>query len=160
MNGNALPYRAGTGVVLLNPQCRIFVGQRLDTTMEAWQMPQGGIDPGEEPEAAALRELEEEIGTRHVRILAQTKGWHTYDLPPALAKKVWGGRFRGQRQLWFLMRFLGQDGEINLATPQPEFRAWKWIAPGEAGQVIVPFKRELYRQVMAEFRPLIEAGKI
>ena len=111
-----LPYRKGVGILLLNGEGRVFVGRRIDTTAEAWQLPQGGIDPGETPQEAALRELEEETGARLVEIIAESRAWLSYDLPPELAGKVWGGRYRGQEQKWFAMRFLGGDGDINIET--------------------------------------------
>lgn len=150
-----LPYRPAAGVMLLNPDKRVFVAQRLDSTLEAWQMPQGGLDPGEEPRAGALRELEEETGIRpdQVEVIAQAEQELFYDLPADLVGKLWKGRYRGQRQTWFLMRFLGRDEEIDLATAEPEFRAWKWIDPAELPDLIVPFKRELYQHVLAAFAP-------
>src|SRR3546814_534157 len=122
-----LPYRPGVGVMLLNGQGLVFVGQRIDNTAEAWQMPQGGIDEGEDPRDTALRELEEETGIHRdlVAIIAETPGWLTYDLPDDLIGKLWKGRYRGQRQKWYLARFLGEDRDVDLDTPHPEFRAWK-----------------------------------
>jgi putative (di)nucleoside polyphosphate hydrolase len=119
-------------------------------------MPQGGIDEGEEPHRAALRELKEEIGTDRAEILAETRGWMRYDLPAEIAGRIWGGRYRGQRQKWFAMRFLGRDEEIDLATEHPEFSDWKWVAPGELPDLIVPFKRPLYVALLEEFAPLWE----
>lgn len=149
----ALPYRPAAGVMLLNAANKVFVAQRIDTTLEAWQMPQGGLDPGEAPRAGALRELEEEtgIGPDLVEIIAEAARTHDYDLPDDLIGKLWGGRYRGQRQSWFLARFLGQDADIDLATPHPEFRAWKWAAADELPDLIVPFKRQLYIDVLADF---------
>lgn len=149
----ALPYRPAAGVMLLNADNKVFVAQRIDTTLEAWQMPQGGLDPGETPRTGALRELEEEtgIGQALVEIIAEAARTHDYDLPDELIGKLWGGRYRGQRQSWFLARFLGRDADIDLATPHPEFRAWKWAAPSELPDLIVPFKRQLYIDVLADF---------
>ncbi|MFO1243268.1 MAG: RNA pyrophosphohydrolase [Rickettsiales bacterium] len=148
---SSLPYRPGVGMMLYNPQKKIFVAKRLDMRAEAWQMPQGGIDKDEEPRAAAIRELEEEIGTKKATIIAESKDWYTYDLPPDLVPKVWGGKFRGQRQKWYLMRFDGTDDDINIETEHPEFLEYKWIEPAELPAVIVPFKRTLYEQLVAEF---------
>lgn len=150
-----LPYRPCAGIMLRNGDGRIFVGQRLDSSSEAWQMPQGGIDDGEDPEMAALRELGEEAGIAAdlVEILARSQNEHIYDLPPDLLGRIWGGQYRGQRQHWFLMRFLGSDADINIATEHQEFRAWRWAEPGELVDLIVPFKRELYANVLREFAP-------
>ncbi len=153
-NDNSLPYRPGAGVMLLNREGKVFVAQRLDSTLEAWQMPQGGLDQGEDPLEGALRELEEEtgIGRDKVEILARCPAELVYDLPEDLVGKLWKGKWRGQRQHWFLARFLGTDADININTPEPEFRAWKWAQPAELPAMIVPFKRKLYRQVLEAFR--------
>jgi putative (di)nucleoside polyphosphate hydrolase len=151
MDKENLPYRPCAGIMLLNHDNKVFVGRRIDQTMEAWQMPQGGIDEGEEVKTAALRELEEEIGTSKVEIIARTPGWLRYDLPDELIGKVWEGKYRGQKQKWYLMRFLGEDTEINLDTHHPEFSAWKWVDIEEVPKMIVPFKRELYFAVLKEF---------
>ncbi len=150
-----LPYRPCVGVMLLNAAGLIFAGQRIDSTAAAWQMPQGGIDAGEKPKAAALRELWEETGVTAdlVELIARTDDWVTYDLPPELLGKVWGGKYRGQRQKWFLYRFTGTDDQINIATPHPEFARWKWISADEMIATIVPFKRQVYEQVVTAFRP-------
>jgi putative (di)nucleoside polyphosphate hydrolase len=154
-----LPYRPCAGVMLLNPAGLVFVGQRLDSSSEAWQMPQGGIDDGEDPETAAFRELGEEAGIapHHVELLARSGNEHFYDLPPQLMGRMWKGRYRGQRQWWFLMRFLGQDADVNIATEHPEFRAWKWARHDALVDLIVPFKRELYANVIAEFADRLPA---
>jgi putative (di)nucleoside polyphosphate hydrolase len=151
---DALPYRPAAGVMLINGQGKVFVAQRLDSTLEAWQMPQGGLDEGEEAEAGALRELEEETGIPRgkVEILARCPVELHYDLPDDLVGKLWKGRWRGQRQSWFLARFLGTDQDVNIETEHPEFRAWKWAEPEELPAMIVPFKRKLYEQVLAAFR--------
>lgn len=147
------PYRRAVGIVLANEAGLVFAGQRNDTPGEAWQMPQGGIDGDEEPEAAALRELEEETGVRPtlVTVEAQTSGWLAYDLPPDIAPKVWNGRYRGQKQKWFLMRFHGSDADIDIRTDHPEFARWAWMTPDDLIARIVPFKRELYVRVFEEF---------
>jgi len=146
-------YRRGVGVMLLNREGKVFVGARIDNTDEAWQMPQGGIDEGEEPWATALRELEEEtgIGTELVERIAACPQRLKYDLPPDLQGKLWKGKWKGQDQDWFLARFLGIDSDVNIATEHPEFREWKWIEPAQLPDLIVPFKRELYRQLLREF---------
>ena len=148
-----LPYRPAVGVMLLNAEGRVFVGQRLDNALDAWQMPQGGLDKGETAEEGALRELEEETGVVRdlVRILACASRTYDYDLPPDLAGKVWGGKYRGQRQTWFLARFLGADTDVHIDTAEPEFRAWKWADPRDLPAMIVPFKQALYRAVLDEF---------
>jgi putative (di)nucleoside polyphosphate hydrolase len=150
-----LPYRPCVGVMLINPAGRVFVGQRRDTP-DAWQMPQGGIDRGETPRVAALRELEEEIGTAAAEIVAETQDWLRYDLPPDLLGRVWGGRYRGQKQKWVAARFTGTDADIDLATAHPEFDAWQWVEPAELVGLIVPFKRPIYEAVVAEFGPVLE----
>ncbi|QKR99644.1 RNA pyrophosphohydrolase [Sphingomonas sp. CL5.1] len=148
-----LPYRPCAGAMMMNRDGLVFVGQRIDTTLEAWQMPQGGIDPGEDARAAAIRELGEETGVapRHLDLIAEAPEELTYDLPPELIGKVWKGRYRGQRQRWFLFRFTGTDDDIDIRTAHPEFRAWRWAAPAELPDMIVPFKRALYEQVLAAF---------
>ena len=146
-------YRRGVGVMLLNRDGKVFVGARIDNTDEAWQMPQGGIDEGEEPWATALREVEEETGIppHLVEKVAACPERLKYDLPRALQGKLWGGKWRGQDQDWYLARFLGDDRDIDIATRDPEFREWKWIEPAELPELIVPFKRDLYRQLLREF---------
>lgn len=154
-----LPYRPCAGVMLVNHANLVFVGQRIDNPEDAWQMPQGGIDPGEEAEAAAIRELGEETGVSAglVDILARTREDLVYDLPPELVGKVWKGRFRGQRQSWFLARFNGADGDIDIQTAHPEFRAWRWVEPVQLPSLIVPFKRKLYEDIVTEFSPYLAA---
>lgn len=151
---DALPYRPCVGVVLINAAGRIWAGQRIDTPSPAWQMPQGGIDKDEKPREAAYRELWEETGiTRElVEFIGKTHGWVTYDLPPDLLGKVWGGKYRGQKQKWFLFRYLGTDDQIVIAQAHPEFSAWKWIGATEMLESIVPFKRKVYGEVVAAFR--------
>lgn len=154
---DSLPYRPCAGIMLVNNDGKVFVGQRLDSSADAWQMPQGGIDPGEEPEQAAYRELGEETGIAPhlVEVIARSREEHLYDLPADLMGKMWGGKYRGQRQFWFLMRFMGTDADINIETDHPEFRSWRWTAAETLEGLIVPFKRRLYRAVVEEFRPLI-----
>ncbi|MSO64541.1 MAG: RNA pyrophosphohydrolase [Alphaproteobacteria bacterium] len=152
---DALPYRPCVGIMLLNPDNLVFVGQRTDNESDAWQMPQGGIDPGEEPREAALRELKEEVGTDQAVILCESTGWHQYDLPTELIGQVWRGRYRGQRQKWFAMRFMGRDSDIDIHTHEAEFRSWRWLPLADLPAVIVPFKRQLYTDLVAEFAPLV-----
>jgi putative (di)nucleoside polyphosphate hydrolase len=148
-----LGYRPAVGIMLLNRRGEVFVGRRIDMpTLAAWQMPQGGIDPGETPRQAALRELKEEIGTDKAEILGESHGWLKYDLPVELAGGIWGGQYRGQRQKWFAMRFTGDDRDIDLATEHPEFDLWQWVAPTRLPELIVPFKRQLYIDILVEFR--------
>jgi len=145
------PYRRGVGIALINARGQVFVAQRIDTKESAWQMPQGGIDEGEAPREAALRELHEEIGTDKARIIATSRKWLRYDLPEDLQNKVWKGKYRGQEQKWFLMKFLGTDADINIATAHPEFSSWKWIPFTNLSRVIVGFKREIYTKVIQAF---------
>jgi putative (di)nucleoside polyphosphate hydrolase len=149
-----LPYRPCVGIVLVNAAGLVFAGQRRDNNPEAWQMPQGGIDDGETPRQAALRELEEETGITPdlVEVVAKTHHWITYDLPPDLLGKVWGGKYRGQRQKWFLMAYRGTDAQVRIDTKHPEFSAWKWIDADTLTAGIVPFKRAVYEQVVKSFR--------
>lgn len=153
---NSLPYRQGVGIMLANAERRIFVAKRIDMISEAWQMPQGGIDKGENAQVAAMRELVEETGTGKAEIIAESKEWYNYDLPEHLVPRIWGGRYRGQKQKWFLMRFTGIDNDINIATENPEFSEWKWVRPETLPDIIVPFKRQLYIDIVNEFRHAIE----
>lgn len=152
-----LPYRPCVGVMVLNAVGEVFVGQRLDRDYDAWQMPQGGVEKGEDPTEAALRELEEETGISRdlVEIEAQTENWLPYELPHDLVPKLWKGRYRGQEQKWFLLRFTGTDDQVNIQTAEPEFAEWKWIAPELMLEGIVPFKRDVYVAVLDAF-----AGKL
>ncbi len=150
-----LPYRPCAGLMVLNAAGKVFVGQRIDTEVEAWQMPQGGIDPGEDPRATAFRELAEETGVTKAEVVAESRDWYYYDLPDDLIGTLWKGRYAGQRQKWFAMRFTGTEADIDIATGHPEFRAWRWSTTSELGELIVPFKRELYAAVLTEFRELL-----
>ncbi len=149
-------YRPCAGVLMLNASGRIWVGERNDMP-GAWQMPQGGIDPGEDPRTAALRELEEETGTAHVEVLAEAPEWLKYDLPGDLQKRAWKGKWRGQRQKWFAVRFLGQDAEIDiLGVDKPEFARWRWVHVDDVPSLIVDFKRPVYEAVIEAFRPVLK----
>lgn len=152
MNDDHL-YRRGVGVMLLNRDGKVFVAARIDNPEDAWQMPQGGIDEGEEPWACALRELEEETGITPglVELVAQCPARLRYDLPEEWRAKVWGGKWRGQLQHWFLARFLGSDEDVNLATADPEFRDWKWVDPAQVHELIVAFKRPMYERLLSDF---------
>src|SRR5262245_24172066 len=155
-------YRPCVGTRLLNRDGQVWIGRRLDAPAEPegpgtwWQMPQGGIDAGEDPAPAALRELREETGVRSARIIAQSPTWYTYELPQALRRKAWGGRYRGQKQKWFAARFLGDDAEVALvqAGHKPEFGAWRWAKIDELPALVVPFKRPVYEQVVRDFLAL------
>ncbi len=158
-----LPYRPCAGLMVINREGLVWVGCRADAKNEAegrgawWQMPQGGIDEGEDPRSAAVRELHEETGMRSVELIAELPGWLTYDLPPDLIGKAWGGRYRGQKQKWFAFRFLGEMREITIDPPEghePEFIAWRWAPVDDLLDLIVPFKRDVYRQVLADFAVL------
>lgn len=153
-NTENLPYRPCVGVMLMNAQGNLFVGQRKESDVPAWQMPQGGIDKGENPSKAALRELEEETGVSKdlVEIVDITEEWVKYDLPDNLIGKVWKGKYRGQKQKWVLMRYLGTDVQINIATEHPEFSEWRWLQPNDVLAEIVPFKRAVYETVLETFK--------
>jgi len=148
-------YRRGVGIMLLNPAGLVFVAKRIDMPSDAWQMPQGGIDDGEAPASAARRELKEETGTDRAEILAESRDWFRYDLPDDLRPLLWGGKYRGQSQKWFAMRFTGTDRDIDIATEHPEFSDWKWTAPATLPDLIVPFKRALYRALLDEFKAVL-----
>ncbi len=146
-----LPYRPCVGIALFNPQGLVFAARRIDTPQDAWQMPQGGVDEGEAPRAAALREMKEEIGTADAEFIGESADWLCYDLPPELCGKVWQGRYRGQRQKWFALRFTGSDSDIDIVTAHPEFSEWRWMPLDSLPRLIVPFKRAVYQAVAAEF---------
>jgi putative (di)nucleoside polyphosphate hydrolase len=148
-----LPYRRNVGIMVINAEGLIWTGRRSDRHSAAWQMPQGGIDAGEDPQTAALRELEEEIGVSPdlVEIVQESADWLAYDLPLELVPQIWKGRYRGQEQKWFLLRFLGTDDQINIATEQPEFIEWRWMRAADMPDAVVPFKREVYEQVIEQF---------
>lgn len=148
-----LPYRPCAGIMVIDAQGRVFVGRRIDQIIEAWQLPQGGIDDGEEPLAAAIRELREETGIApdRIELIAEAPGEFHYDLPPELIGKAWRGKWRGQRMRWFLFRFIGTDSDIDIATEHQEFSDWRWADAGELIDLAVPFKRDLYRDVLAAF---------
>jgi putative (di)nucleoside polyphosphate hydrolase len=148
---DTLPYRRGVGIALFNRAGQVFVAQRLDSPGPAWQMPQGGIDKGETPLDAAWRELQEETGVTSAELLAESRGWLNYDLPPELAATLWKGKYRGQEQKWYAFRFTGAESEIDIEGEHPEFSAWKWADFRLVPELIVPFKRPLYQKVVLEF---------
>ncbi len=150
----ATGYRPCVGIFLLNRDRQVFVGRRLDTAPAAWQLPQGGIDDGETPESAGWREMLEEIGTDKARLLARSRVWRSYDLPPDLARRMWRGRYKGQTQLWLAFSFEGEDTDIRLDTEHPEFADWRWMDPARLPELAVSFKRAIYLSVVDEFRLL------
>jgi putative (di)nucleoside polyphosphate hydrolase len=152
------PYRRCVGVMMLNAEGLVFVGKRIEPGGDDWQMPQGGVDPGETPRVAALRELAEEAGTDRVEIIAEAPHWISYDLPQAISQRVWDGRYRGQTQRWFAMRFTGKDSDIALDRHTPEFSAWRWVPMADLTGLITPFKRAVYTQVVQAFAGLAGGG--
>lgn len=145
------PYRPNVGIMLLNATGALFVAHRIDIKGDAWQLPQGGIDGAETPLEAAYRELKEETGITDVSVIAESKDWISYDFPTHLQHQIWDGKYQGQRQKWFLMRYLGRDADICLETQHPEFSSWKWIAPQNLIEIAVDFKKESYQAVLKEF---------
>ena len=156
MANNQLPMRTGVGVIVLNNNNQVFVGKRKDNPGDKWQMPQGGVDKGEDFITAMRRELIEETSIKSIKILKEIKNMYQYELPDNLVGIIWKGKFRGQRQKWFITKFLGKDDEINLETPQPEFIDWKWIDPQDLPEVIVDFKKELYLNLLKEINQVVD----
>ena len=152
---NNLPLRLGVGIVLLNSENKIFVGKRIDNPVNSWQMPQGGVDKNENLLNAAFRELREETGVKNVKLIKEIDTWLTYDLPKNLLGKLWNGKYRGQRQKWFVMRFIGKDEEVNVKTKNAEFKEWKWITVDQLTNVAVDFKLQIYKKISEELNMLI-----
>ena len=151
-----LPYRLGVGLMIINANNKVFVGKRIDTKNPfCWQMPQGGMDDGETPSKAALREMAEEIGSSHGQIIAETKNWYCYDLPLRVIHRMWDGKYKGQKQKWFLIKYNGTDQDINVQTQNPEFNSWRWIKANKLIKVVVPFKKSLYEAVLREFKGFV-----
>jgi len=151
-----LPMRTGVGIIVLNNNNQVFVGKRKDNPGDKWQMPQGGVDKGEDFITAMRRELIEETSIKNIKILKEIQNMYQYELPDNLVGIIWKGKFRGQRQKWFITKFLGTDDEINLQTPQPEFIDWKWIDPKDLPEVIVDFKKKLYLNLLKEINQVID----
>ena len=153
-NKKELPLRIGVGIILLNHENNIFVGRRIDNPKNSWQMPQGGVDQNENFLQAAKRELEEETGIKSIKLIKELNGWFKYDLPKYLLGKLWNGKYRGQKQKWFVMKFLGKPDEINVKTKNPEFLNWKWIEPSQLSNIAVHFKVDIYNQLKEELKIL------
>ena len=156
MANHQLPMRTGVGIIVLNNNNQVFVGKRKDNPGDKWQMPQGGVDKEEDFITAMRRELIEETSIKNIKILKEIQNMYQYELPDNLVGIIWKGKFRGQRQKWFITKFLGKDDEINLETPQPEFIDWKWIDPRDLPKVIVDFKKELYLNLLKEIKQVID----
>tara|TARA_B100000686_G_scaffold312558_1_gene357200 strand:+ start:360 stop:851 length:492 start_codon:yes stop_codon:yes gene_type:complete len=150
-----MPLRLGVGIVLLNDNNEVFVGKRIDNPENFWQMPQGGVDENENFLDAAKRELEEETGIKNIKLIKEIEGWLTYDLPKNLLGKIWKGKYRGQKQKWFIMKFLGNNNEININTKEPEFISWRWIKPSKLPEVAVNFKINIYKKISKELLTFI-----
>ncbi len=148
-------FRPCVGLVLINHDGLIFLGQRLDSNLDAWQMPQGGIDDGETPYQAGLREMMEEVGTNNVEFLGEMEEWLDYEIPDKLAKRLWDGKYIGQTQKWLAFRFLGKDEEININTKDPEFSTWKWEKANQALKLAVPFKKDIYKKVIEKYNEFL-----
>ena len=155
MTPKKLPLRLGVGAVVLNKKNQVFVGKRKDNPIDKWQMPQGGVNTGENLIDAMKRELHEETNIQNIKILNEIDGWFEYELPKNLLGKIWKGRYRGQKQKWFVVKFLGNDGEINLQTDKPEFIEWRWLDIENLPNVIVDFKRKVYEQLLPKIRNFI-----
>lgn len=149
-------YRTGVGIMIINKNKKIFVGKRIDNNSDSWQMPQGGIDVGEDEDKAMVRELKEETGIEQIKLINRSSGYFYYNLPYRLQKKFWGGKYLGQKQRWYLVEFLGNDDEININSDNAEFSDWKWVDCKELIKVIVPFKKQLYVDVVEEFRGFLQ----
>ena len=154
-NNKNLPLRSGVGIVLLNSENKVFVAKRIDNPKKFWQMPQGGVDEGEDFLIAAYRELKEETSIENVKLIKEIDEIITYELPPYLLGLIWKGKYKGQKQKWFVMRFLGKENEINLNTKKPEFLEWKWINLDEITDVVVKFKLEVYKKIKEQVKNII-----
>ena len=154
-NFQKLPYRNGVGIVVLNNENKVFVAKRIDNPKNFWQMPQGGVDEGEDLLNAAYRELKEETSIFSVKLIKEIEDWTQYDLPSKLIGIIWKGRYKGQKQKWFIFKFLGNDTEINIKTKNPEFLDWKWIEVGKITEIVVDFKKEVYQKVEKEIKKII-----
>ena len=149
---NILPLRTGVGVIVLNKDNKVFVGKRKDNPIDKWQMPQGGVDKGEELVDAMKRELKEETSIKNIKIIKEIDGWLDYELPKNLLGKIWKGKYRGQKQKWFIVKFLGEESEINITTKRPEFIEWKWVERSQLPNIIVDFKKNVYERLVLELK--------